>query len=148
MVEPYEVVLKNLIVNKLVTLPNNSHPYDPPIRPPWWKEDHTCSYHRSKGHNTENFFKLKDIIQDLIKAGKVVTDGLVKNADHRAFKQPLLEYEKGESSKAVAKKNHDAKTSYAYANIDKVIGILEPIEYICMASSNNDNWLNYDVEDE
>ena len=86
MVEPYEVVLKTLITNKLVTLPDNSRPYDPPIRSPWWREDHTCSYHRSKGHNTENCFKLKDVIQDLIEAGKVVTYGLVKNADHKAFK--------------------------------------------------------------
>ena len=88
------------------------------------------------------------MVQDLIEAGKVVTDGLVKNSDHKAFKQPLPEYEKGESSKAAAKKNHDAKISYAYANTDNVIGMLEPVEYICMASSNNDNWLNYDAEDE
>ena len=45
MVDPYEVVLKTLIVNKLVTLLDNSHPYDPTIRPPWWREDHICSYH-------------------------------------------------------------------------------------------------------
>ena len=45
MVEPYVVVLKTLIVKKIVTLPHNSHPYGPPVRPPWWREDHTCSYH-------------------------------------------------------------------------------------------------------
>lgn len=147
MVEPYEVVLKTLIANKLVTFPDNSCPYDPPIRPPWWREDHTCSYHQNKGHNTENCFKLKDVIQDLIEAGKVVTDGLVKIFDHKAFKKPLPEYEKVESSKAT-KNNHDAKISYAYADTDNVISILEPIEYICMASLNNDNWPNYDFEDE
>ena len=148
MVKPYEVVLKTLIANKLVTLPDNSCPYDPPIRPPWWREDHTCSYHRSKGHNTKNCFKLKDVIQDHIEAGKVVTDGLVKNADHKAFKQPLPKYERGESSKAATKKNHDAKISYAYTDTDNVIGMLEPVEYICMARSNNDNWPNYDAGDE
>ena len=128
-------------------MPDNSRPYDPPVRPPWWREDHTCSYHQSKGHNTKNCFKLKDIIQDLIEAGKVVTDGLVKNADHKAFKQPLAEYKKGESSKA-AKKNHDAKISYAYADTDNVIGMLEPIEYVCIASPNNDNWPTYNAKDE
>ena len=148
MVEPYEVVLKNLIANKLVTLPDNSHPYDPPVRPPWWREDHIFNYHQSKGHNIENYFKLKDIIQDLIEARKVVIDGLVKNADHKAFKQPLPKYEKGESSKVATKKNHDAKISYAYVDTNNVIGMLELVEYICMASSNNDNWPNYDPEDE
>ncbi len=148
MVEPYEVVLKTLIANKLVTLPDNSRPYDPPVRPPWWREDHTCSYHRSKGHNTENCFKLKDVIQDLIEAGKVVIDGLVKNTDHKAFQKPLPKYEKGETSRVAAKKNHDAKISYAYADTDNVISMLEPIEYVCMTSSNNENWPNYDAEDE
>lgn len=103
MVKPYEVFLKTLIANKLVTLPDNSCPYDPPVRPPWWREDHTCSYHRSKGHNIENCFKLKDVIQDLIEAGKVFIDGLVKNYNHKAFQQPLPEYEKGENSKMAAK---------------------------------------------
>ena len=138
MVEPYEVVLKKLIENKIVTLPNNSCPYDPLIRPPWWREDHICRYHRSKGHNTKKCFKLKDVIQDLIEASKVVIDGLIKNVDHKDFKQPLLEYEKGETSKA-PKKNHYTKISYAYANTDNVIGMLEPIEYLCMASSNDEN---------
>ena len=147
MVEPYEVLLKTLIANKLVTLLDNSCPYDPSIIPPWWREDHTCSYQRSKGHNTENRFKIKDVIQDLIEAGKVVIDGLVKNANHKAFKQPLPKYEKGETSKA-AKKNHDAKISYSYANKDKIIDMLEPVEYVCMASPNNEKWPNYDVEDE
>ena len=91
--------------------------------------------------------EVKGITQK-IAADKVVTDGLVKNVDHKAFKQPLPEYEKGESSKVAAKKNHDTKISYAYTNTDNVIGMFKPVEYICMASSNNDNWPNYDVEDE
>ena len=73
MIEPYEVVLKTLISNKLVTLLDKSHPYDSPIRPPWWREDHTCSYHQSKVHNTKKFFKLKDVIQDLIEIEKYTT---------------------------------------------------------------------------
>ena len=106
--------------------------------PLWWREDHVCSYHRSKGHNTENYFKLKDVIQDLIEEGKVFTDGLTKNVDHKAFKQPLPKYDKGETSKA-NKKNHNAKISYAYADIDNVIGMLEPIEYLCMESPSDKN---------
>ena len=88
------------------------------------------------------------MIQDLIEAGKVVIDGLVKNVDHKAFKQPLPKYEKGESSKAAAKKNHDAKINYTYANTDNLIAMLEPVEYICMASSDNEKCPNYDAEDE
>lgn len=123
MVEPYEVVLKTLLANKMVTLPDNSQPYDPPIRPPWWREDRICSYHRSKGHNTKKYSKLKDVIQDLIDAGKVVTYGLVKNFDHKYFKQLLPEYEKGESSK-VNKKNHDAKINYTYADTKNIINMI------------------------
>ena len=46
------------------------------------------------------------------------------------------------------KNNHDTKISYAYTDTNNVIGMLDPVEYICMASPNNDNWPNYDVEDE
>ena len=49
-----------------------------------------------KGIN--NFFQLKDTIQDLIESGTVLTNGLVKNYDHKAFKTPLPDYDKGESS--------------------------------------------------
>ena len=89
MAKSYEIVLKTLIANNLITLLNNSQPYDPPVKPSWWREDHVCSHHKSKGHSTENCFKLKDVIQDLIDECKVSTDGLTKNADHKAFKQPF-----------------------------------------------------------
>ena len=78
---------------------------------------------------------------------KVCIDGLINNSDHKAFKQPLPEYKKGETSKA-AKKNHDAKIIYAYTDIDNVIGMLDPIESLCMTSPNDDNQPNYDAEDE
>ena len=89
MAESYEIVLNSLIANNLITLLDNSWPYDPLVKPSWWREDHVCNYHRSKGHSIENCFKLKDVIQDLIDEHKVSTDGLTKNADHKAFKQPL-----------------------------------------------------------
>lgn len=135
--------LKILLSNKLVILPDNGWPYDAPIRPTWWREDHVCSYHRSKGHNNKNFFELKDVIQDLIIDGKFITDGLAQNSDHNAFKQPLLEYEKWESSK-VNKKNYDAKVNYTYTNTD----IIEPIEYLCMMDPKFHKEPSYDIDDE
>ncbi len=78
MVKSYKVVLKTLLAHKLVTLPRNSRPYDPPIKLGWWRNEDFKNCHRRKGHNTKNCFKLKDVIQDLINGGKVVTDDLVK----------------------------------------------------------------------
>ena len=129
MVEPYDVLLKTLVANKLLALPDNSRPYNPLVKPDWWKDDHFCNYHRSKGHNTDNCFKLKDAIQDLIDGGMVLIDGLVKNLDYKAFKTPLPEYDMGESSKA-NKKNHAAKINYMYARNENVIKMLESIEIV------------------
>ena len=97
---------------------NNSYPFKPLAEPDWWKEDHFCNYHWSKGHSTNNYFKLKDAIQDLIDGGTVLINGLVKNIDHKAFKTPLLKYDKGESFHA-NKKNHDAKIHYTYATNER-----------------------------
>ena len=44
-------------------------------------------------------------------SGTVLTNGLVKNFDHKAFKTPLPDYDKSESSQ-VDKKNHDVKIHY------------------------------------
>ena len=79
----------------------------------------------------DNCFKLKDAIQDLIDGGIVLIDGLVKNFDHKVFKTPLLEYEKGESSQE-NKKNQDAKINYTYATNENVINMLEPVESVFM----------------
>ena len=93
--DSYEIILKTLLAHGIITLPNNSRPYDPAVKPPWWRDDDYCNYHRNKGHTTDNFFKLKDIIQDLIKDGKIGVDGLIKNSDHKAFKEPLPKYNQG-----------------------------------------------------
>lgn len=85
MVDSYEVVLKFFLAKKLITSPNNSHPYGPPVKPDWWQDDQYYNFHRKKGDNMKNLFKLKDIIQELIDQGKVITDGLVKNFDHEDF---------------------------------------------------------------
>lgn len=58
----------------------------------------------------------------------------------------MPEYEKGESSK-LAKNNHDDKINYAYVDIDNVIDMIEPVEYLFMASSNDDKRPNYDAKD-
>ena len=78
------------------------------------------------------------MIQDLIDDYKVSMDGLTKNVDHKAFKQPLPEYDQSETSKA-NKKNCVANISYAYADANNVIGMLEPIEYLCMTSLSDNN---------
>ena len=57
-------------------------------------------------------------------------DGLIKNSDHKAFKEPLPKYNQGESLKTntnLGTKNHDAKINYTYANTDNLIAMLEPI---------------------
>ena len=133
-----------MISNKLLILPNYFHPYDPPVKPSWWKEDHYCNYHRSNGASTNNFYGLKDAIEDLIDGGIYLTNGLVKNYDHKAFKTPLIEYEKLESSQ-VQKKNHDAKINYNYANNENVINMLEPVESIFMMRPKENVDTNYDI---
>ena len=91
-----------------------------------------------------NFYRLKDDIQDLIDGGTILTNGLVKFFDHKAFKTPLLEYEKRESSQA-QEKNHDAKINYTYANTNNVINMLEPIESVFMMRSQDDKNSNHDT---
>lgn len=140
--EPYDVILKTLVANKYLMLPNNSHPYDPPVKLDWWRDDHFCNYHRNKGHKTDNCFKLKDAIQYFIDRGKVLIDGLVKNSNHKAFKTPLPEYEKVESSQA-HKKNHDAKINYTYTPDSPVINMIEPVESVLMMRSQDDKNANY-----
>lgn len=94
----------------------------------------------------ENCYKLKDAIQDLIDEGKVVTDGLVKNYDHKAFKKPLPEYEKGEASNVHKKSN--AKINHTYTNTDNIINMFEPIGNICLLGPKFDEGPNYDTNDE
>ena len=61
----------------------------------------------------------------------MLNDGLVKNSNHEAFKTPLPDYDKGESSQA-NKKNHDAKIYYTYAMNDNVINMVKPVERVIM----------------
>ena len=84
-------------------VPNNSCPYNRPVKLDWWKEDHFLNYHRSKGHNTDNCFKLKDAIQDLTDGGIILMDDLIKNFDHKSFKHPYLSMKKGNLLKKIRK---------------------------------------------
>ena len=88
----YEIILQTLLAHGIITLPDNSRPYDPTVKPPWWRDDDYCNYHRNKGHTLHNYFKLKDIILDLIEDEKVGINGLIKNSYHKAFKEPLPKY--------------------------------------------------------
>lgn len=112
------------------------------VKPEWWRDFHFYNYHRSKEHNTDNCFKLKDNIQDITDGGIVLVDSLVKNYDHKAFKTPLPDYKKGESSQA-NKKNHDAKINYTYTDSENMINMLEPVESVFMMRSQGNNDTNH-----
>ena len=61
----------------------------------------------------------------------MLIDDLIKKKNYKAFKTPLLKYDKGESSQA-NKKNHDAKIHYTYATNDNVINMIELVERVLM----------------
>lgn len=98
--DSYEDILKTLIANNL------AHPQDPAKfhipdpKPHWWDDKAFCKFHNGPGHTVENCWKLKHIVQDFIESGKLQVDGLNTNADHKAFKEPLPNYDKGETSKS------------------------------------------------
>ena len=103
---------------------DNSRPYDPHPRPPWWTETSYCEYHQNKGHKTINCVNLRNKLQDLIDDGDLVVDGHNTNVDHKDFKEPFPIYDKGESSKA---QTHH-KVNYTYSNDDNVINMIEPVD--------------------
>lgn len=121
--DSYHVILKTLLSNKIMTLPGYAKPYEPEVKPKWWNDYHYCEYHNNKAHKTENFIRLKHVIQDLIENGKFFVDGLVNNYDHKAFKEPLPKYDKGEAS--TSKKDEGAKINYTYTNNSNVINMIE-----------------------
>lgn len=102
-------------------LPNNSRPCDPKVKPNWWRENEYCKFHQKKGHTMNNCMKFKYEIQDLMDVGKIVVGNHTTNANHKAFKYPLSNYEKGDSSKPKG----GAKVNYTYINDDNVINMVE-----------------------
>ena len=119
--EPLDVVYKTLLQNKLISPLDNTRPYDPQPRPPWWNETLYYEHHQNKGQKTLNCVNLHHKIQDLIDDGDLVVDGHNKNSDHKAFKEPFPTYDKGESSKS---KPHQ-KVNYTYSNDDNVINMVQ-----------------------
>ena len=59
----YDMVLETLVAKKIITLPYEfSTPYEPKVKPYWWRDDHYCGYHTCKGHKTEDCTTFKCII--------------------------------------------------------------------------------------
>ena len=61
------MVLETLVVKEIITLPYKfSTPYEPKVKPYWWRDDHQCGQHTCKGHKTKDCIAFKCIIQYLI----------------------------------------------------------------------------------
>lgn len=97
LVDYFEVILKKLHANKLITLPDNFIPYDPILKTPWWKKKYFCNYHRNTGHEMDHCLNLKDVIQYIIDEGRVGIDRIIKNYNHKDFEELLPMYENGET---------------------------------------------------
>jgi len=52
---------------------------DPEPRPRHWNENEYCQFHRGRGHTTENCYRLKHKIQDLIEEGTIPIPNNKKN---------------------------------------------------------------------
>lgn len=67
--DSYADIFKMLIAHNL------AHPQDPTKhripdpKPHWWDEKAFCVFHNGIGHDIENCFKLKHLVQDLIESG-------------------------------------------------------------------------------
>jgi hypothetical protein len=97
-----ESALKELLDNKVITLPPQRD-YEPRVKPPTWNDSYFCNYHRCKGHKTNNCQALRNLVQDLIDNGTITIEAHHNNNDHQAFKNPLPNYQKGETSMSKAK---------------------------------------------
>ena len=72
-----ETVLEYMLTKEMVKLPRL---VDPPV--PMGKfKDQFCKFHRTVGHNTENCFVLKNIVQDLIDKNLLVEGAEDENMD-------------------------------------------------------------------
>jgi hypothetical protein len=78
-----ETVLEYMLTKEMVKLPRL---VDPPV--PMGKfKDQFCKFHRTVGHNTENCFVLKNIVQDLIDKNLLVEGAEDENMN--IMKQPF-----------------------------------------------------------
>jgi len=95
--QSYESTLKELIAKNLITL-LDTRGFEPKVISSWWNEAHFLEFHRCKGHLTNSCMQLKDKIQDLIGNKVIQIEESQANIDHGVFKNPLPNYDKGESS--------------------------------------------------
>ncbi len=112
-----------LIANNLAHPQDLAKHYIPDVKPHWQDEKAFGKFQNGIGHDIQNYWKLKHIIQDLIENGKLKVDGLNNNANHKAFKKPFPKYEKekGETSKP---KYAKAKVNYTYIDANNTINML------------------------
>lgn len=97
----------------------------PDIKPYWWNEKAYYIFHNGIRHDIEHCWKLKHLIQDLIENGKLEIHGLKTNVDHKAFKEPLPKYDKGETSKP---KDCKVAINYTYTSIENVINMPKVVD--------------------
>lgn len=76
---------KELLPNKLITLPDTQD-FKPQVKPSWWNDTYHCKYHRSKGHRTNDYKILKNLVQDLLDKGDIIVEGHKTNHDHEYLK--------------------------------------------------------------
>ncbi|XP_077237171.1 uncharacterized protein LOC143878831 [Tasmannia lanceolata] len=89
---PYPVILKKLIRDKKIKLPD-IRPVPDPL-PKYWRLDQYCEYHRNSGHLTERCLALKYAIQKMIdnKDLEVERPSTTQNPlpNHRAIPPPVV----------------------------------------------------------
>jgi len=70
----YTELYSKLLQSKMIKPIPNSKPPQPPY-PAWFDENATCAYHSgAKGHNLENCYQLKRVVQGIIDEGRLTFD--------------------------------------------------------------------------
>lgn len=123
--EPFELALKTLPANKLITLPE-VRDFEPKVKPASWNDNHFCKYHRNKGHQTNDCQRLKNVIQYLIDNEVIMVDEHITNESYTTFKTLLPNYEKDETSTSRDRKGKEkANYAHTYDNVVNVILVKE-----------------------
>lgn len=126
--QSYESTLKEILAENIITLPD-TRGFESKIKLSWWNDAHYCDFHRCKGHLTRSCIQMKHKIKDLVDEEIIEIEGPQSNTDHGVFKNPLPNYEKGESSTPNGKdKNvnhihdmfilHLSKVEYPHNNVE------------------------------
>ena len=73
--EPLEAIFQKLVDHNLMVFPN-TRPFDEnQPKPTWYRENEYCKYHHIKGHDTNNCFRLKVFLQNLVDDGEIEVEG-------------------------------------------------------------------------